>query len=92
MVRPPVLWRQKRKVKRLLVSKLNPNDIVLDHTVTIEPEIPPNKWPEFYLIALKNLKPGVTEFVIHPGYDNDEMRAATKTVSVKLSPQSTAAA
>jgi len=27
---------------------------------------------------LKNLKPGVTEFVIHPGYDNDELRAATR--------------
>ena len=61
-----------------LQASLGPNDIVLDHTVTIEPEIPPNKWPEFYLIALKNLKPGVTEFVIHPGYDNDELRAATR--------------
>jgi len=51
---------------------------VLDHTVTIEPEIPPGKWAEFYLTALKNLKPGVTEFVIHPGYDDDELRAATR--------------
>ena len=31
-----------------------------------------------YLTALKNLKPGVTEFVIHPGYDDDELRAATR--------------
>jgi predicted glycoside hydrolase/deacetylase ChbG (UPF0249 family) len=61
-----------------LQASLGPNDIVLDHTVTIEPEIPPKKWAEFYLIALKNLKPGVTEFVIHPGYDNDELRAATR--------------
>jgi predicted glycoside hydrolase/deacetylase ChbG (UPF0249 family) len=61
-----------------LQASLGPNDIVLDHTVTIEPEIPPEKWAEFYLIALKNLKPGVTEFVIHPGYDNDELRAATR--------------
>src|ERR1700746_505854 len=61
-----------------LQESLGPNDIVLDHTVTIEPEIPPKKWAEFYLIALKNLKPGVTEFVIHPGYANDELRAATR--------------
>jgi len=27
---------------------------------------------------LKNLKPGVTEFVIHPGYDDQELRAATR--------------
>jgi hypothetical protein len=61
-----------------LQSSLGPEDIVLDHTVTIEPDIPPDKWAEFYLTALKNLKPGVTEFVIHPGYDNDELRAATR--------------
>ena len=61
-----------------LQKSLDPGDIVLDHTVTIEPEIPPEKWAEFYLTALKNLKPGVTEFVIHPGYDDDELRAATR--------------
>ncbi len=61
-----------------LQASLDPGDIVLDHTVTIEPEIPPEKWAEFYLTALKNLKPGVTEFVIHPGYDDDELRAATR--------------
>jgi chitin disaccharide deacetylase len=61
-----------------LEASLDPSDIVLDHTVTIEPETPPGKWAEFYLTALKNLKPGVTEFVIHPGYDDDELRAATR--------------
>ena len=59
-------------------ASLDPGDIVLDHTVTIEPGIPPEKWAEFYVTALKNLKPGVTEFVIHPGYDDDELRAATR--------------
>jgi chitin disaccharide deacetylase len=61
-----------------LEASLGPNDIVLDHTVTIEPGLPVEKWAEFYLTALKNLKPGVTEFVIHPGYDDDELRAATR--------------
>src|ERR1700678_2278373 len=61
-----------------LQASLGPSDIVLDHTVTIEPEIPPEKWAEFYLNQLKNLKPGVTEFVIHPGYDDEELRAATR--------------
>jgi predicted glycoside hydrolase/deacetylase ChbG (UPF0249 family) len=61
-----------------LQASLDPGDIVLDHTVTIEPEVPPEKWDEFYLTALKNLKPGVTEFVIHPGYDDEELRAATR--------------
>jgi predicted glycoside hydrolase/deacetylase ChbG (UPF0249 family) len=61
-----------------LQESLGPSDIVIDHTVTIEPDVPPEKWADFYLSALKNLQPGVTEFVIHPGYDNEELRAATR--------------
>ena len=61
-----------------LQASLGPSDTVLDHTVTIEPEVPPEKWAEFYLTALKNLQPGVTEFVIHPGFDDEELRAATR--------------
>ena len=57
---------------------LGPNDIVIDHTVTIEPSVPAEKWADFYTTALKNLQPGVTEFVIHLAYDNDEMKAATR--------------
>jgi predicted glycoside hydrolase/deacetylase ChbG (UPF0249 family) len=61
-----------------LQSSVGADDIVLDHTVTIEPNIPPEKWADFYLSALKNLQPGVTEFVIHPGFDDEELRAATR--------------
>ena len=61
-----------------LPMSLHGDDIVLDHTVTIAPEVPPEKWNEFYRTALENLKPGVTEFVIHPGFDDEELRAATK--------------
>ncbi len=61
-----------------LQSSLGPGDIVIDHTVTIEPTVPPEKWADFYLAALKNLQPGVTEFVIHPGFDDEELRAATR--------------
>jgi chitin disaccharide deacetylase len=61
-----------------LQASLGADDIVLDHTVTIEAELPAEKWVEFYVTALKNLKPGVTEFVIHPGFDDEELRAATR--------------
>jgi predicted glycoside hydrolase/deacetylase ChbG (UPF0249 family) len=61
-----------------LQESLGPDDIVLDHTITIGPEVPPEKWADFYISALKNLKPGVTEFVIHPGFDDEELRAATR--------------
>jgi chitin disaccharide deacetylase len=61
-----------------LEQSLGANDIVIDHTVTIGPEVPAEKWADFYVSALKNLKPGVTEFVIHPGFDDEELRAATR--------------
>ena len=61
-----------------LESSLAREDIVLDHTVTIDPAVPTEKWVEFYKTALKNLQPGITEFVIHPAFANDEMKAATR--------------
>jgi chitin disaccharide deacetylase len=61
-----------------LPSSIGPNDIVIDHTVTIDPGVPPEKWAEFYETALKNLQPGVTEFVIHLARADDEMKAATR--------------
>lgn len=61
-----------------LEGALAPGDIVIDHTVTIEPTVAADKWPAFYSEALGNLQPGVTEFVIHLAFDNDEMRAATR--------------
>jgi predicted glycoside hydrolase/deacetylase ChbG (UPF0249 family) len=61
-----------------LESSLSAADIVLDHTVTIAPTVPAAQSADFYKTALKNLQPGVTEFVIHLGYDNDELKAATR--------------
>ena len=57
---------------------LGAGDIVLDHTVTINPGVTAEKWNDFYRSALKNLQPGVTEFVIHVGYDDEEMRAFSR--------------
>jgi predicted glycoside hydrolase/deacetylase ChbG (UPF0249 family) len=61
-----------------LEGALGRDDIVLDHTVTMEATVPADKWAEFYKTALKNLQPGVTEFVIHVGYADDELKAATR--------------
>jgi predicted glycoside hydrolase/deacetylase ChbG (UPF0249 family) len=61
-----------------LETSLSPTDIVIDHTVTIDPSVRPEKWAEFYRTAIKNLQPGVTEFVIHVAFADEEMTAATR--------------
>jgi chitin disaccharide deacetylase len=61
-----------------LESSLSREDIVIDHTVTIDPGVFAEKWSSFYATALENLKPGVTEFVIHVALADDEMIAATR--------------
>jgi len=61
-----------------LEASLSPTDIVIDHTVTMNPSVPPEKWAEFYRTAIKNLQPGVTEFVIHVAFADEEMTAATR--------------
>src|SRR5882672_6709248 len=61
-----------------LEKTLGPTDIVIDHTITIASDVAADKWAEFYKTALKNLQPGVTEFVIHLGFADDELKAATR--------------
>ena len=61
-----------------LESSLNPTDLVVDHTVTISPSVSAEKWNDFYADALNHLHPGITVFIIHLAFDNDEIRAATR--------------
>jgi predicted glycoside hydrolase/deacetylase ChbG (UPF0249 family) len=61
-----------------LETSLGPGDVVIDHTVTISPSVAPEKWADFYMDALKSLRPGVTQFVIHLAFADSEMKAATR--------------
>jgi len=54
---------------------LNRHDIVLDRVAIIRGNVSPEQWPAFYRRALERIPSGVTEFLIHPGYDNEELRA-----------------
>jgi predicted glycoside hydrolase/deacetylase ChbG (UPF0249 family) len=60
-----------------LSSQLSPKDVVLDNVVMASPDVPASNWRNFYLDAIKNLKPGVTEFIVHLAHDDAEMQAVT---------------
>jgi predicted glycoside hydrolase/deacetylase ChbG (UPF0249 family) len=52
-------------------------DIVPDTVLIADERIPQERWKEFYLDAIKHLKPGLTELIVHLGYDDAELRAVT---------------
>lgn len=62
--------------ERLLAS-LSEKDIVLDALVIASPTVHADQWQEFYLNALRNLKPGLTEMIVHLGHDDAELQAIT---------------
>ena len=54
-------------------------DIVPDTVIIADEKVPAEEWKQFYLDAVKGLKPGLTEIIVHLGYDDAEMRAVTVT-------------
>ena len=58
-------------------SQLSPRDLVLDNVVMAYPSVPAAEWKNFYLNAIKDLKPGVTELIVHLAHDDAEMQAVT---------------
>ena len=56
---------------------LAPTDIPLDAVIVASPDIPREKWKDFYLNAIANLKPGITEIIVHLGHDDAELQAVT---------------
>ena len=57
-------------------SVLQPGDIFPD-TVIVADNVPKERWNQFYLDAVRNLKPGLSEILFHLGYDEAELRAVT---------------
>jgi predicted glycoside hydrolase/deacetylase ChbG (UPF0249 family) len=56
---------------------LAPNDVVLNDVIVASPDVPRDKWKEFYLNAIANLEPGLTEIIVHLGHDDAELQAVT---------------
>jgi predicted glycoside hydrolase/deacetylase ChbG (UPF0249 family) len=60
-----------------LQSGITDKDIVLDAVVIAGDQVPRDKWKQFYLDAIANLKPGITELIVHLGHDDSELQAIT---------------
>jgi predicted glycoside hydrolase/deacetylase ChbG (UPF0249 family) len=60
-----------------LSSLLSSKDVLLDSVQIANPSIPAAGWKDFYANTVKNLKPGVTELIIHLAHDDVEMQAVT---------------
>jgi predicted glycoside hydrolase/deacetylase ChbG (UPF0249 family) len=59
------------------VSVLSEDDVYIDRVIDINPSVAEKDWSKFYVDAIRNLQPGVTEIVVHLAYDDGEMRGAT---------------
>ena len=60
-----------------LSSLLSSKDVLLDSVQIANPSILAAGWKDFYANIVKNLKPGVTELIIHLAHDDVEMQAVT---------------
>jgi hypothetical protein len=56
---------------------LSPSDIAVDNVIVASPDVSRDHWKEFYLNAIANLKPGLTEIIVHLGHDDAELQAVT---------------
>jgi len=56
---------------------LGTSESLVQRVIGIEPGVPVAQWGDWYKKTLAALSPGVYELIVHLGYDDDEMRAAT---------------
>jgi len=58
-------------------ASLSDKDIFPDAIVVAGPGLAAAEWKNFYLNAIKNMKPGLTEIIVHLAHDDAEMQAVT---------------
>lgn len=56
---------------------LSEKDVLVDTVIIAGPEVPREQWKAFYLKAIADLKPGLTEMIVHLGCDDSELQAVT---------------
>lgn len=73
----PFLAALDSNTPKQLSSLLSASDLIPDSVVMAYPEVAAKDWRAFYLNAIKNLKPGLTEFIVHLGHNDAELQAVT---------------
>ena len=58
-----------------VTSLFSDKDVLLDGVIIANPSVQAANWKNFYLDAIKNLKPGLTEIIVHLAYDDAESQA-----------------
>jgi predicted glycoside hydrolase/deacetylase ChbG (UPF0249 family) len=54
---------------------LSSQDVLLDTVITAGPDVPRDHWKAWYLESIANLKPGLSEMIVHLGHDDSELQA-----------------
>lgn len=54
---------------------LSTQDVLVDALIAADADVPRDQWVKFYLNAIANLKPGLTEMIVHLGHDDAELQA-----------------
>ncbi len=61
-----------------MLAQLTDRDIVLDSVIMAHEGVRPEEWKDFYAGLLRTIKPGLTELIVHLGYNDAELRAITE--------------
>ena len=57
-----------------LIRSVSSSDVVIDYAIDIGEDVAAEQWSAFYNSTIENLQPGITQLIVHPGYDNEELR------------------
>ena len=66
-----------RNAARTVTGSVSSQDVLPDAIIVAGPQVPRDKWKEFYLNTIANLEPGLTEVIVHLGHDDAELQAVT---------------